>query len=488
MKSERPRASLRTLGEDQGPGRPAHRHPRQLPPERPSPEAPARRSTSCSTTLLSGAMRWDIRDPARRFADRFVLGAGHTIPLVYSTLAVLNEALRIKHRQTGDDRYRIRDAEHRALHWEDLTGFRRCGGLSGHAEMIGKSLFLKFNTGPSGHGCPASAGIALALKRAGAEGVKVFVLEGEGGLTPGATHETANSAWGLSLDNLVFLVDWNNFGIDDHPISGSVYGTPVDWFGSHGWRVRRHRAGGELGSDHPRADGDAAGRQSGEGADRGVGEDPQGTGLPQVRRRLPRQPARAEQRGVLGDQAPVRRAVRGQLRELRRRCSCRREGPAGGVPAESPGGDRRAAPGPGARGLPGGPVGGARGERAQTRCPRSASARSGNPFVDPQAAATRGPIRWSSSRGRRRSGPTGKPWGDGAPGSTPWGRRSTASPCSWRAPPTSPAPRTSPVSARPSAISRGTAGTSATGAPRGRCCPRRSPSSPTRASWPDWRR
>jgi len=188
-------------------------------------------------TLLGGAMRWDIRDPARRFADRFVLGAGHTIPLVYGTLAVLNEAMRLKHRETGDDRYRILNAERRALYWEDLTGFRRCGGLSGHAEMTGKSLFLKFNTGPSGHGCPASAGIALALKRAGADGVKVFVLEGEGGLTPGATHETANSAWGLSLDNLVFLIDWNNFGIDDHPISGSVYGTPVDWFGSHGWRV-----------------------------------------------------------------------------------------------------------------------------------------------------------------------------------------------------------------------------------------------------------
>jgi transketolase len=46
-------------------------------------------------TLLSGAMRWDIRDPVRRFADRFVLGAGLTIPLVYCSLAVLYEALRV---------------------------------------------------------------------------------------------------------------------------------------------------------------------------------------------------------------------------------------------------------------------------------------------------------------------------------------------------------------------------------------------------------
>lgn len=74
--------------------------------------------------------------------------------------------------------------------------------------MEGKSLFLKWNTGPSGHGLPAAAGQALALKRAGASDVKVVALEGEGGLTPGASHETKNSAWGLGLNNLFFLVDW----------------------------------------------------------------------------------------------------------------------------------------------------------------------------------------------------------------------------------------------------------------------------------------
>jgi hypothetical protein len=45
-------------------------------------------------TLLGGAMRWDIRAPEKRFGDRFVLGAGHTIPMIYTTLAVLNEAMR----------------------------------------------------------------------------------------------------------------------------------------------------------------------------------------------------------------------------------------------------------------------------------------------------------------------------------------------------------------------------------------------------------
>jgi transketolase len=199
------------------------------------------------STLLSGAMRWDIRHPEKRFTDRFILGAGHTVPLIYCTLALLNEAMRIKYEQSGDSRYAIDQAAERALYWPDLLQFRRHGGLSGHAEMEGKTLFLKFNTGPSGHGSAAAPGLALALKRAGADGVKVFIFEGEGGLTPGATHEVLNSAWGLALDNLYYVVDWNDYGIDDHAVSSSVYGDPAGWFGSHGWRVFGTPSGSEWG-------------------------------------------------------------------------------------------------------------------------------------------------------------------------------------------------------------------------------------------------
>ena len=41
-------------------------------------------------TLLSGVMKWDIRNPGATFGDRFTLIAGHTNPVVYATLAVLN--------------------------------------------------------------------------------------------------------------------------------------------------------------------------------------------------------------------------------------------------------------------------------------------------------------------------------------------------------------------------------------------------------------
>jgi transketolase len=196
------------------------------------------------STLLSGAMRWDVRRPWLRFGDRFVLSAGHTVPLIYSALAVFNESLRARAERDGAA-WAFPDGGKWALTWEDLLGFRHRHGLPGHAETSGKTMFFKANTGPSGHGMPSAAGQALALKMAGAEQVKVFVVEGEGGLTPGATHETLNSAWGLGLSNLVFLVDWNDYGIDLRAHSSVVYGTPQDWFGAHGWRV----VGTEQGMD-----------------------------------------------------------------------------------------------------------------------------------------------------------------------------------------------------------------------------------------------
>jgi transketolase len=197
--------------------------------------------------LLSGAMRWDLLRPWRRFGDRFVLSAGHTVPLVYATLAVLNEAVRTRYERTGSAEFAFPDDGRWALTWEWLLRLRRRGGLPGHAEMEGRTLFLKFNTGPSGHGMPPAAGEALSLKLAGAGEVKVFVFEGEGGLTPGSAHETKNAAWGLGLDNLVFLVDWNDFGIDPRPASSVVAGTPVDWFAPYGWRVNGTEHGMEWG-------------------------------------------------------------------------------------------------------------------------------------------------------------------------------------------------------------------------------------------------
>ena len=188
-------------------------------------------------TLLSGAMRWDIREPGKRFSDRFILVAGHCNPVVYATLAVLNESLRLRYKMTKDKRFLPDNGSEFQLTWEDLLKLRQNGGLPGHAEMQGKTLFFKANTGPSGHGSPFAAGAALALKYSNAKDVKVFAFEGEGGITTGASHETINSAWGLGLGNLIYFLDWNDYGIDNRKFSSILYGGPENWFGGHGWHV-----------------------------------------------------------------------------------------------------------------------------------------------------------------------------------------------------------------------------------------------------------
>ncbi len=187
--------------------------------------------------LISGAMRFDVRHPELSFGDRFVLGAGHCTPLLYSVLALMNEFMRAARKLTGDARYDLNADPHRVLLADDLLDFRRNKGLAGHAEMEGKTLFVKFNTGPSGHGVPAGAGEAMALLHSGARDSCVFTLEGEGGLSAGAAHETKNSAWGLGLENYILLLDWNNYGIDDPSHSSVVHGTPESWFQPYGWRT-----------------------------------------------------------------------------------------------------------------------------------------------------------------------------------------------------------------------------------------------------------
>jgi len=197
--------------------------------------------------MLSGAMRWDVRHPEKRFADRFVLVAGHCAPLIYGTLAVFNEALRWMHERTGDARYVVPGGPERVLTWEDLLDLRNLGGLAGHIEMEGKTLLAKWNTGPSGHGAPAAVGQALALKKAGLPEVRVFALEGEGGHTAGCWHEAKNSAYGLGLDNLQVILDWNDYGIDPRPYSSVVHGSPRDWFAPYGWHVHEADSGSDFG-------------------------------------------------------------------------------------------------------------------------------------------------------------------------------------------------------------------------------------------------
>ncbi len=211
------------------------------------PGGPRSKAHMMATLMTSGAMRYDVRDPGLALADRFVLVAGHAVPLVYAALAAVNQAMMLRYEWTGDEKFNIKGGPDCILMPEDLLTLRYQGGLPGHPEFSGKTMFVKFNTGPSGHGAPAAAGMALSLKHAGCdcEDIYVFAMEGEGGHSAGAHHETKNSAYGLGLSNLIYLLDWNDFGIDPTPHSAIVHGTPPDWFSSYGFKVD----GTEQGND-----------------------------------------------------------------------------------------------------------------------------------------------------------------------------------------------------------------------------------------------
>src|SRR5678810_1052798 len=77
--------------------------------------------------MLSGAMRLDVLRPWRPFGDRFVLSAGHTVPLIYATLAVFNEAMRRRHAKTGDPAFAFPEGGTYALTYRDLVKLRRRG-------------------------------------------------------------------------------------------------------------------------------------------------------------------------------------------------------------------------------------------------------------------------------------------------------------------------------------------------------------------------
>ncbi len=210
------------------------------------PGGPRSKAHQMVAMMLTGAMRWDVRNPVAPLADRYVLVAGHCIPLVYGSLAVVNYAMKLRHEWTGDDRFLIQGGPDRILLPEDLLTLRYNKGLPGHAEFEGKSLFVKFNTGPSGHGAPAAAGEAVALKLAGCEEVNVFAIEGEGGHSAGTHHETKNSAYGLGLSNLIYIFDWNDYGIDVNRHSSVVHGNPESWFKPYGFKVDGTENGSEF--------------------------------------------------------------------------------------------------------------------------------------------------------------------------------------------------------------------------------------------------
>ncbi|MCI8309604.1 MAG: transketolase [Clostridia bacterium] len=129
----------------------------------------------------------ETKDPNR---DRLVLSKGHAAPALYGALK-----------------------ERGFLSEEDMSGFRKIGGiLQGHPDMK-HTIGVDMSTGSLGQGISVAVGMAMAGKLDNKD-YRVYVILGDGEIEEGQVWEALMSATHYKLDNLCVIVDNNNLQID----------------------------------------------------------------------------------------------------------------------------------------------------------------------------------------------------------------------------------------------------------------------------------
>lgn len=150
------------------------------------------------TVLFKDFMHFNPDKPHWQNRDRFVLSNGHASALLYSVLHLTGQELNIA----------------------DLKDFRQLESkTAGHPEFE-EIQAIETTTGPLGQGIATAVGMALAQKiKAERFGEtlfnnKTYVTVGDGCLMEGISHEAAELAGSLKLNNLIVLFDSNNICID----------------------------------------------------------------------------------------------------------------------------------------------------------------------------------------------------------------------------------------------------------------------------------
>jgi len=140
-----------------------------------------------TATLYGAIMRYDPKKPEWSDRDRFILSKGHGVLGYYTALA-----------------------EAGFVPVEDLLTFEKAESyLVGHPVMNRKKG-IEFSNGSLGMGLSLGVGVGLAGRQRKSK-YKVYVLMGDGECNEGSVWEAAMAASHFKLDNLVGMVDKNNF-------------------------------------------------------------------------------------------------------------------------------------------------------------------------------------------------------------------------------------------------------------------------------------
>ena len=162
---------------------------------------------SCLNVLIALYLKTLARD------DRFVLSKGHAALALYAVLhraGIMNDTVYATLGKEGS-----------------LLGEHPLNGIEG----------IEFATGSLGHGLSLAAGMALAKKLNGENGI-VYALLSDGECQEGSTLEAMNFIARQKLDNLVCIIDSNKWEAYDRPL------LPIDKvekeFKGGGWKDVRH--------------------------------------------------------------------------------------------------------------------------------------------------------------------------------------------------------------------------------------------------------
>ncbi len=152
-----------------------------------------------ATVLFSKYLKFDPTKPHWPNRDRFVLSAGHGSMLLYSLLYL-----------TGYPDMTV----------EDLKSFRQLGSkTAGHPEY-GHATGIETTTGPLGQGIANAVGMAIAERKlrdefgADLQDHYTYVINGDGCLMEGISHEAIALAGHLKLNKLILFWDDNSITID----------------------------------------------------------------------------------------------------------------------------------------------------------------------------------------------------------------------------------------------------------------------------------
>jgi transketolase len=176
-----------------------------------------------ATVLFTKFMKFDAATPDWFDRDRFILSAGHGSMLLYSLLHL-----------TG----------YPGVEMEDLKNFRQIGSITaGHPEY-GHIAGAEMTTGPLGQGLTTAVGFAMAEKMVAARhGDEIsdhytYVINGDGCLMEGVSHEAIDMAGNMKLNKLIVLWDDNDITIDGD-VSVSSCTDQLKRFEASGWNTMR---------------------------------------------------------------------------------------------------------------------------------------------------------------------------------------------------------------------------------------------------------